>query len=146
MVQKIAIATFATVMGLGLTSIAGAADQQKGQSSSELNTLSPRSGSPSESGNTGIGSTSGSDASIDTGLKATSQDKLAPCPDKSSAQNTERNKAGTLSDQQRQAKSDSKDSSTTRQPDARSSAEVSSRMGADPCADAPASRSQKDSR
>jgi hypothetical protein len=151
MVQKIAIATFATVMGLGLTGIAGAADQPKGQSSSELNSLSPQSGSASESGKTGIGSTSGSDASIDTGLKATSQEKMAPCPGKSSAQSAEHNKGtgiveGTLGDQQRQAKADSKDSSTMRQSDARSSAEMSSRMSADPCSDAPASGSQKDLR
>ena len=148
MIQKIAIATFATVVGLGLTGIA-AADQPGGQSSSELNSLSPQSGSASESGKTGIGSTSGSDASADTGLKATSQDKMTPCPEKSSAQNAERNKGtgivqGTLGDQQRQAKSDSMDSSTMRQSDARSSAEMSARMSADPCADAPASPAHKD--
>jgi hypothetical protein len=150
MVQKIAIATFATVMGLGLTGIAGAAADPAGQSSSELNTLSPQSGSLSESGKTGIGSTSGSDASIGTGLKATSQDKMTPCPEKSSAKNAERNKGtgiveGTLGDQQRQAKSDSLDSSM-RQSEVRSDAEVSSRMSADPCADVPASRSHKDNR
>jgi len=143
MVKTIAIAAFVTVMGIGLTGIAGAADQPAGQSSSELNTLSPRSGSASESGKTGIGSTSGSDASIDTGLKATSQDKMTPCPGKSSAQSAERNKGagiveGTLGDQQRQAKSDSVDPSTMRQSEARSSAEMSSRKSADPCADAPA--------
>jgi hypothetical protein len=151
MVKTIAIAAFATVMGLGLTRIAGAADPSGGQSSSELNSLGSQSGSPSESGKTGIGSTSGSDASIDTGLKATSQDKMMPCPGKTSAQSAERSKGtgiveGTLGDQQRQAKSESKDSSTMRQPEVRSSAEMSSRMGADPCADTPASRTQKDNR
>ena len=151
MVKSIAIAAFATVMGMGLTGIAGAADPPGGQSSSELGSLGSQSGSPSESGKTGIGSTSGSDASIDTGLKATSQDKMTPCPGKSSAQSAERNKGtgiveGTLGDQQRQAKSESMDSSTMRQSDARSSAETSARMSADPCADAPASGSQKDNR
>jgi hypothetical protein len=151
MVKTIAIAAFATVMGIGLTGIAGAADPPGGQSSSELGSLGSQSGSPSESGKTGIGSTSGSDASIDTGLKATSQDKMTPCPGKSSAQSAERNKGtgiveGTLGDQQRQAKSESKDSSTMRQSEARSSAEMSARLSADPCADAPASGSQKDNR
>src|SRR5512132_2679769 len=76
MVRTIWSAAFATVMVLGLSGISSAADQPQGQSSSELNSLGSRSGSPSESGKTGIGSTSGSDASIDTGLKATTQ----PCP------------------------------------------------------------------
>ena len=151
MVHKIAIVTFATVMGFGLTGIAGAADPSGGQSSSELNSLGSQSGSPSDSGKTGIGSTSGSDASVDTGLKATSQDKMTPCPDKTSAQSAERSKGtgiveGTLGDQQRQAKSESLDSSTMRQSEARSSAEMSSRMSADPCADTPGSRPQKDNR
>ena len=151
MVKSIAIAAFATVMGMGLTGIAGAADPPGGQSSSELGSLGSQSGSPSESGKTGIGSTSGSDASIDTGLKATSQDKMTPCPGKTSAQSAERSKGtgiveGTLGDQQRQAKSESMDSSTMRQSEARSSAEMSSRMSADPCADTPGSRPQKDNR
>jgi hypothetical protein len=149
MVRTIVIAAFATVVGIGLTGIAGAADPPGGQSSSELNSLGSQSGSPSESGKTGIGSTSGSDASVGTGLKATSQEKMTPCPGQSSAKSAEGNKGagiveGTLGDQQRQAKSDSMDSS--RQPEARSSAEISSRLSADPCADAPASGSQKDNR
>src|SRR5437870_5883525 len=81
MVRTISSAVFATVLVLGLSGISNAADQPKGQSSSELNSLGSRSGSPSESGKTGIGSTSGSDASIDTSLKATTQ----PCPGQGSA-------------------------------------------------------------
>ncbi|MEP6600432.1 MAG: hypothetical protein ABJB49_01320 [Nitrospirota bacterium] len=116
MVRTIWSAAFATVMVLGLSGISSAADQPKGQSSSELNSLSPQSGSPSESGKTGIGSTSGSDASIDTGLKATTQ----PCPGQGSAS------------------MDSKRSSEVRK-----NAETSSRMNPDPCATSP-SGSQMD--
>ena len=129
-----------------------AADQAGGQSSSELGSLSPRSGSPSESGNTGIGSTSGSDAAIDTGLKATTQEGKTPCPEQSAASSAERNKGvgivqGTLGEQEREAKSSSKmDSTTPRHSDARSSAETSSRMSSDPCVDEPVSGSQPDRR
>src|SRR5205807_337228 len=122
-----------------------AANQPQGQSSSELNSLGSQSGSPSESGKTGIGSTSGSDASIDTGLKATTQDKNMPCPEQSTASSAERNKGtgiveGTLGDQQRkgdkaQSKADASKS--------RSSAEMSARMGADPCMEGPASSPEK---
>ena len=125
--KTLAIAAFVTVVGLSLSSIAGAGsakDPSAGQSSSELGSLSPRSGSPSESGKTGIGSISGSDASIDTGLKATTQG--TPCPEKSSAQSADRNKGD-----QAQAKADASK---------RSSAEMSSRMGADPCVEGAASK------
>src|SRR5688572_25039577 len=103
MIKTIAIATFAAVMSLGLNMVASAADQAGGQSSSELGSLSPQSGSPSESGKTGIGSTSGSDASIDTGLKSTTQEGKMPCPEQSAASSAERNKGvgivqGTLGD------------------------------------------------
>ena len=111
MVRTIWSAAFATVMVLGLSGISSAADQPQGQSSSELNSLGSRSGSPSESGKTGIGSTSGSDASIDTGLKATKQ----PCPGQGSA---------------------SVDS-TKRSSETRKNAEASSRMNPDPCATSP---------
>ena len=118
MVRTIWSAAFATVMVLGLSGISSAADQPQGQSSSELNSLGSRSGSPSESGKTGIGSTSGSDASIDTGLKATTQ----PCPGQGSA---------------------SMDS--TKRPETRKNAEASSRTNPDPCATSP-SGSQMDRR
>jgi hypothetical protein len=155
MVKTLAIAALATVMVMGLSlssSIAGAKDPAKdpsaGQSSSELNTLSPRTGSPSESGKTGIGSTSGSDASIDTGLKATTQETMAPCPEKSSAQNAERNKGtgiveGTLGDQQRKSDQAQSKVDASKQ---RSSAEMSARMGADPCMEGPATSPQKEPR
>lgn len=121
MVRTISIATFATVMVLGLSSVGSATDPVKGQSSSEINSLSPRSGSPSESGKTGIGSTSGSDASIDTGLKATTQGANAPCPGQSA--------------------SSAKDS-TQKNSDARKKAETTNRMSTDPCGDSPVSGSQ----
>ena len=110
MMRTIWSAAFATVMVLGLSGISSAADQPQGQSSSELNSLGSRSGSPSESGKTGIGSTSGSDASIDTGLKATKQ----PCPEQGSAS-----------------------ASTKRSSETRKNAEASSRMNPDPCATSP---------
>src|SRR5437870_13702473 len=119
MVRTISSAVFATVLVLGLSGISSAADPSKEQSSSELNSLDSRSGSPSESGKTGIGSTSGSDASIDTGLKATTQ----PCPGQGSM---------------------SKDS-TKRSSETRKNAETSSRMNPDPCVTAP-SGSQMDRR
>jgi len=149
MFKTFAIAALATVFGLGVaTTVAtagSAMNTPSGQSSSELGTLSPRSGSPSESGNTGIGSTSGSDASIDTGLKATSQGTMAPCPEQRSAQNAESSKGkgiveGTLGDQQR--KGDTADS-TAATSKSRSSAEMSSRMGADPCLEGPASSPER---
>src|SRR5205823_14429159 len=111
MVRTILGAVFATVMLLGLSGMSNAADPSKEQSSSELNSLGSRSGSPSESGKTGIGSTSGSDASVDTGLKATKQ----PCPGQGSA---------------------SVDS-TKRSAETRKNAEASSRMNPDPCATSP---------
>jgi len=120
MVRTIWSAAFATVMVLGLSGISSAADQPKGQSSSELNSLGSRSGSPSESGKTGIGSTSGSDASIDNSLKATTQ----PCPGQGSA---------------------SMDS-TKRSSESRKNAETSSRVSPDPCATSPSSGSQMDRR
>jgi len=119
MVRTIWSAAFATVMVLGLSGISSAADQPQGQSSSELNSLGSRSGSPSESGKTGIGSTSGSDASIDTGLKATTQ----PCPGQGSASTD----------------------STKHSSETRKNAEASSRMNPDPCATSP-SGSQMDRR
>jgi len=120
MVRTIWSAAFATVMVLGLSGISSAADQPKGQSSSELNSLGSRSGSPSESGKTGIGSTSGSDASIDNSLKATTQ----PCPGQGSAS------------------MDSTKSSS----ESRKNAETSSRVSPDPCATSPSSGSQMDRR
>ncbi len=130
MVKTLAIAVLATVMvmGVSLSSFAGAKDSAKdpsaGQSSSELGSMSPQSGSPSESGKTGIGSTSGADASVGTGLKSTTQ---VPCPEQSAASS---------------AKPDSKvDASKPR-----SSAEMSARMGADPCMEGPASGPQKETR
>src|SRR5687768_14109826 len=111
--KTLAIAALAIIMGLGVTSTAmagakdpSAKDPSAGQSSSELNTMSPRSGSPAESGKTGIGSTSGSDAGIDTGLKATSQGKNTPCPEQRTMSSAERDKGegiveGTLGEQQR---------------------------------------------
>ena len=119
MVRTIWSAVFATVMVLGLSGISSAVDPPKGQSSSELNSLDSRSGSPSESGKTGIGSTSGSDASIDTGVKAATQ----PCPGQGSV---------------------SKDS-TKRSSETRKNAETSSRMNPDPCVTSP-SGSQMDRR
>ncbi len=153
MVKTIAIAALAGALGLSLGSIASANDPSSknpsgGQSNSDLNSLSPRSGSPSESGKTGIGSTSGSDASIDTGLKSTSQDsKMAPCPEKSSAQNAERNKGtgiveGTMGDQQRKGDKARAKADASK----RSNAEMSSRMGADPCMEGPASGQEKERR
>ena len=109
MVRTISSAVFATVMVLGLSGISSAADPPKAQSSSELNSLDSRSGSPSESGKTGIGSTSGSDSSIDTGVKNATQ----PCPQ------------GSMS----------KDS-TKRSSETRKNAETSSRMTPD-CVPAP---------
>jgi len=119
MVRTILSAVFATVMLLGLSGISNAADPSKEQSSSELNSLDSRSGSPSESGKTGIGSTSGSDASIDTVLKATTQ----PCPGQGSMSND----------------------STKRNAETRKNAQTSSRMNPDPCVTAP-SGSQMDRR
>jgi len=134
MVRTLAIAALVTVVGLSLSGIASAKDPSTGQSSSELNSMSPQTGSPSESGKTGIGSTSGSDASVGTGLKETTQGSMAPCPEKSSAQNAERNKGtgiveGTIGDQQRKG---SRADSTVDASKSRSSAEMSSRMD-DPC-------------
>ena len=153
--KTLAIAVLATIMGLSFTStsMAGtkdpsAKDPSAGQSSSELNTLSPRSGSPSESGKTGIGSTSGSDASIDTGLKATTQDKNTPCPEQRAMSSGERDKGegiveGTLGEQQRKG---SKGDARADASKSRSSAEMSARMGADPCMEGPASNPERERR
>lgn len=153
MIKTISIASVAAVMVLGLYGLPNAYDDPPGgQSSSQLDSLSPRSGSPSESGKTGIGSTSGSDATIDTGQKSTTQEGKMPCPGKTPESIAERNKGvgivqGTLGDQERQAKPESKmDAKAPRSSDARSSAEISSRMGSDPCVESPASGSQPDRR
>jgi hypothetical protein len=154
MMKSLSIVALIAMMAVGTTGLSYAIDPPGGQSSSELNSLNSRSGSPSETGKTGIGSTSGTDASIDTGLKATSQN---PCPpaasqsqqpqqpmdmkDMKSEQSTGKPSAA---DAAREAMATVKKSDSTaeadnlRNPDARSSAESSSRMSADaktdPCA------------
>jgi hypothetical protein len=144
MIKSLAIAAFAAMLALGTAGMSSAIDPLGGQSSSQLNSLDSRSGSPSETGKTGIGSTSGTDASIDTGLKATTQPCVASDarPGMDPAMKTDRSTGKpSAADAAREAMSNVKkpdstvNSDTTLNPDARSSAETSARMGtsSNPC-------------
>ena len=146
MFKSLSVAMLATIMVLGMASVSSSAnDPVGGQSSSQLNSMSPQSGSPSETGKTGIGSTSGTDANIDTGLKETTQ--TAPCASPGTVKpgkepNTKADVGKhSAEDAAREAlanvkKSDSAiESDTMRNPDAGRSAESSARLeaGSKPC-------------
>ena len=138
--KPLSIAVLAAVLALGTATISSAIDPAGGQSSSQLNSLDPQSGSPSESGKTGIGSTSGADASVETGLKATPQPVPCQSPGAMRSEVDAKAKAGQNTDKRSAADAaqeamaniktpdSSLDRDTARNPEARSNAETGNRM------------------
>jgi hypothetical protein len=147
MLKAFWIVTVAVALTLGTAAMSSAADQAPpgGQSGSQLNSLDSQAGSPSEAGKTGIGSTSGTDASVNSGLKSTSQPVPCQNPGMRSETDTKIKADQSMKTEQSMEKKSAADAAreamanvktadpnlgpdTARNPDARSSAETTNRM------------------
>lgn len=137
----------ASALTLGTAAVTNAIDPGPtgGQSGSQLNSLDSQTGSQSEAGKTGIGSTSGTDASVNSGLKSTSQPVPCPNPGMRSDSDTKMKADQSVKTEQNVEKKSAADAArdamanvktadpnlkqdTTRNPEARSSAETTNRM------------------